>query len=388
MALFTLSDIKFNGNDVRGPLNKLVESQYQQNNKKYPIDLGSTNQGHYMVFYINVQEKTQFTSEAAKGSSPTILSNLNSLQSQRGITSLSQAGQAIREVGSSALSGVSSAINSIFGNANSNGALSAQQDSQIKAEQAKRDLELKTVKTGNLFRNIKRIKDTVALYMPDTLNFTYNQQFSDVSLTNTFGAVGTAISAGIAAADDLKGKGQNTGGNLSAFALKGATSLAGAAGDVAFTALSGGLVSNPQLELIYSTPSFRSFRFQFMMYPRSEKEAQEVLDIINLLKFHQAPEILSRTAGRFLIPPSEFDIKFYYNGVENPNIPKISTCVLESIDADYAPNGFAAYEVPGENTPSKGKTGMPVAIRLDLQFKETEILTKDSYVAAKDGGVY
>jgi hypothetical protein len=35
--------------------------------------------------------------------------------------------------------------------------------------------------------------------------------------------------------------------------------------------------------------------------------------------------------------------------------------------------------VPGQNTPSVGKTGMPVAIRLSLGFKETEILTKENY---------
>jgi hypothetical protein len=46
---------------------------------------------------------------------------------------------------------------------------------------------------------------------------------------------------------------------------------------------------------------------------------------------------------------------------------------------DYAPNGFATYEVPGELTSKLGKTGMPVAIRLSLQFKETEIMTKDNF---------
>ena len=60
-----------------------------------------------------------------------------------------------------------------------------------------------------------------------------------------------------------------------------------------------------------------------------------------------------------------------------PNIPKISTCVLTSMDVDYAPGGFSSYEIPGENA-TVGGTGMPVAIRLSLQFKETEIMTKSS----------
>ena len=116
-----------------------------------------------------------------------------------------------------------------------------------------------------------------------------------------------------------------------------------------------------------------------MFYPRNEKEATEVQKIIHKLRFHQAPEIDSNSQGFFLIPPSEFDIKFYYNGKENINIPKISTCVLTTIDVDYAPNGFSAYEVAGETYPSTGRTGMPVGIRLSLGFKETEILTKANY---------
>jgi hypothetical protein len=75
------------------------------------------------------------------------------------------------------------------------------------------------------------------------------------------------------------------------------------------------------------------------------------------------------------VPPSEFDIKFYCNGKENPNIPKMSTCVLTGINVDYAPNGFASYETL-LSEPERGGTGMPVAIRMDLSFKETQIITK------------
>jgi hypothetical protein len=76
-----------------------------------------------------------------------------------------------------------------------------------------------------------------------------------------------------------------------------------------------------------------------------------------------------------------------YNGKENPNIPRISTCVLQSIDVDYAPNGFSAYEVPGEQA-LPGRTGMPVAIRLSLNFKETEILTKANYKVQSTASKY
>ena len=93
-------------------------------------------------------------------------------------------------------------------------------------------------------------------------------------------------------------------------------------------------------------------------------------------KFHSAPEIKPGTAGFFLVPPSVFNIEFYYNGEKNPNLPLLSDCVLTGIEVDYSPNGWASYEVPGKNSPDVGGTGAPVATRLTLSFKETVILTK------------
>jgi hypothetical protein len=66
-----------------------------------------------------------------------------------------------------------------------------------------------------------------------------------------------------------------------------------------------------------------------------------------------------------------------YNGKINPNIDRISTCVLENMSVDYAPKGFHAYEVGGENDAKLGRTGMPVGIGLTLTFMETQILTKE-----------
>jgi hypothetical protein len=62
------------------------------------------------------------------------------------------------------------------------------------------------------------------------------------------------------------------------------------------------------------------------------------------------------------------------------------------MDVNYTPNGFSAYEVPGEDKPSLGRTGMPVAIQMQLQFKETTFLTKadfrdDKQLEAKNNSV-
>jgi hypothetical protein len=331
MALFSLTDISFK-KEGRGQSKPLASSQYTI--KKYPIDLGSWDKGHYMLFHINTQNKTQIKTSDVKTMTTTQL-NSQMLKSLKGLTGL--LGTGVANTGGS---------------------------------------EKDMLKNNNLFRTIKRSSDAIALYMPDTLNFMYNQSYSDVSITAATGTAGTVAAAGQSLMDTLT---KDSPTNLSAFGYNALSSITGNAKSAVFAALSGGLASNPQLEVLYTSPSFRSFRYSFMFYPRSEQEAKEVQDIIFMFQFHQAPEILNQSGARFLIPPSEFDIKFYYNGSENPNIPKISTCVLESIDVDYAPNGFSAYEVPGKTSPSKGETGMPVAIRLDLGFKEVDILTKQYY---------
>ena len=148
----------------------------------------------------------------------------------------------------------------------------------------------------------------------------------------------------------------------------------------AYKAIGG--VINPMLELIYQSPRFREFQFDFTFYPRDEKEALNVQNIIERLRYHQAPDLPTlngASSSAILIPPSEFDIKFYYGGSQNPNIDTIGTCVLTGINVNYAPNGFQAYEMPTNSNPTLGGTGMPVAINLQLNFRETVILTKKDF---------
>jgi hypothetical protein len=371
MALFSLTDILFKSDSTR---NFQSLNPYDTDNKRYPIDLGATDKGHYMMFFINVQKRTQFDANYdTSGAMPTVLANAQKNNNNTLTGALSNLSEKIKSV-------VPSSISGLLTNSDNEFAKSAGNAIGQEVEAG-----LGRLREGNLFRSIRRTKDTIALYMPDTLNFNYAQHYSDVSLSDAFGAAGTiaqGAAAGLDAYNEYKATGKINLQNMSPFAVAALTSKVG--GGPLFTALTsatGGVIAqNPQLELIYSRPQFRSFRFSFMFYPRSEREAKEVIDIIEMFKYHQAPELLNGTYGRFLVPPSEFDIQFMYNGQENENIPKVSTCVLTAVDINYAPTGtFAAYETGNDNSPSKGGTGMPVGIGLDLSFTETEIITKNYY---------
>ena len=371
MALFSLTDIKFLPSDSRG--SNLTD--FNLNNKRYPIDLGSTDKGHYIMFYIFTQNRTQ----VGQTSQTNTTQNFQNIASDPN-TNIGAEGQDVQE----SVSGTygSTLDESILGKV-SRELSQTTKDVFNTLLSSTPGPDQNLLAKGNFFRTITKTKDTIALYMPDTLAFDYQQSYSNLSVTQDLGKLGLAAQAGASTYDAYRKTGSisSAAKNAAPFAAEFAREAGLPGSKVLFSALSavtgGALAINPQLELIYEGTDFRSFRFSFMFYPRSKKEAVEILDIIDSFTFHQAPEILSSSFGRYLVPPSEFEIEFRYNGGINPNIPKVAPCVLTSISVDYAPSGFASYEtLESANEPKRGGTGMPVAIRMDLSFKETRIITK------------
>jgi hypothetical protein len=412
MSLFGFGNITFNKNNDRtaktqGPLKALEGSEFSLTTLRYPSDVGNYDKAHYMVFYVRQQNDTAFgrntagiTDELINGNSlgnvmkdVPLVGNLgtnlggdllNKVNSSLGKLNGATGGALSGLTGSisSALGGLQSGINNLFGQKASILTGDAVATQKILSENIGKITNNSFIKTTSL------TSDAIALYMPDTLMYTHTQSYEQTSMGGEIG--GQILAAGRGAIDAFK-SGEGGGDSIKKAASQlgqSGTLLAKQAGIDAVGAAIGssntskvvgaallGAVKNPMLEMIYSSPNFRTFQFDFSFYPRDEKEALEVQKIIERFKFHQAPEFRKETQG-FLIPPSEFDIRFYYGGSQNPNIPKIATCVLTSIDINYAPNGFSAYEVPGESQASLGRTGMPVAIQMNLQFTEKTYLTK------------
>ena len=352
-----------------------------------------------MLFRSNEQTLTQFSDSSGLNNIPTNAQAVSILRQDLGtgptnlaqsLSSISQAGSEIVDAlkNTSAGQAITKGVN--FFQSFSSGETGSSADNTTSFFSAgKEELSsyVSQLTSGQGLRTTKRTKDTIALYMPDTLVFNDNQHFNELQMGDN---LGTGMLSGLAGA--IEGYRANGGAgvakNVSPFVAdavsKFAGGLLGSGGSNYLFAASTGLVRNPMMEVLYNSPQLRTFQFDFMFYPRSESEAKEVWNIIETIRFHAAPEFKNNSGGYYLIPPSEFDIKFMYNGQENPNIPKIiGSCVLESIDLDYAPNGFAAYESVGENSPSKGGTGTPVATRMTLRFRETTIVTKQDFETAR-----
>jgi len=429
MGIFNFSDIRFKRGDD-GPLSKLEKTQFNTSTYRYPIDIANYDKGHYMVFYIREQERTNYASGSTSDTAPdvTINGKLDEVTDKLKLKTnfggeladkISAGTNQINSKVSGVLSGVSNQFSGKMGGVgnhinagikNVKGTLGNLFGSKFGSfnpgspkTAAIYGQSIKDIKDKSLFpRKTKFTKDAIALYMPDTLMFNYQQNYEQLNLGGEI--AGQVAAAGSSILDELKqgdytsaasaegifakskkiidsiGKTDAMESAKKSGALGITASIAdnfGATGQAAFASFTG-VVRNPLMEMIYRTPNFRTFQYDFMFYPRDEREALEVQRIIELFRFHQAPEILENAKG-FMVPPSEFEMKFYYAGKENPNIPKIGTCVMTTMDVNYAPNGWSAYEVPDEPTARMGSTGMPVAIQLTLQFQEITYLTKTDF---------
>ncbi len=404
MPLFGFGDIKFNKgqNTVRGPLKPLVESKYATTTLRYPLDVGNADKGHYMVLYIKKQQgsksdenltETNFvaaTNSALKSpvsnlvnsASQAVKGNFGGQLSSGVQNAFNQVNNATGGVVGNLTSSIGSAFKSITGGVSSLtnpfGQASIINANGAASQEINRNNIKSLVSSGDILRGIKgttRTNQAVALYMPDTLQFEYKQNYEQLNLSSTpLGIVGSAVAEKLTQGD-YKGAINEARKSVPGVLQQQANQRLAAVG-AAGGFLATGAVVNPLLEVLYTSPQFRTFQYDFIFYPRDEREAVEVQKIINTLQFHQAPEFKVGTAGTLLTPPSEFDIEFYYSGKVNDNLPKIGNCVLTSIQVNYAPNGFYAYEVPGQNA-KIGGTGMPVAIQMTLQFQETTYLTKN-----------
>lgn len=314
----------------------LEQSKYNFRYRAFPDDIGASYNGHYMVINVNVPVETNMAPRGAYGEvqnlstplNPPQLSTVDKLRFVRnvnGVNTISVGGQQLN------VPNIANAARGAFG----------------------------------IPRWTRRIEESIALFMPNALTFSQYNAYEDVSLT----AIGAGV--GIGGLRSLTTFTQRAG----VAAIGG---ILGVAGNVVGRAaqISGSPI-NPTIEVLFSTTPQREFTFEFLMAPRTESESYTIDAIVKTLRFHAAPEVTNSATilgapistgnvNLFYIPPAEFDISFYKDGVENTKIPRINTCVLKAIEVDYAPQGpYATFS-----------NGFPVATRLSLVFKEVEPLHK------------
>jgi hypothetical protein len=276
MALFNLTDITFQApGQARGPLKDLQNSKYTLNTYRYPEDIGSSDKGHYIAININEQNKTSYGGTQT-GDNPFVIqnridNNIATFGGNLGKT-LNGASDLINNVagslgaGSNFTGSISNAFSSLQSKiGNQSNAFDKQLGAGVNASIDTIKSFVTDASSVAFTRTIRRITDTVVLYMPDNLRFSYKQQYNTAKLGGTMGAAGLAAGASIA--DGVKSNDPNAsanlGQNLSYMFMSLNRNLADGilgqgAGNAIFAA-GAGMVQNPMMEMIYSNPEFRTF---------------------------------------------------------------------------------------------------------------------------------
>jgi len=326
--------------------------------------------GHYMLFYVNVQNKTKFkyrdVDNVKVGDSfeyvVTDSSNPhNDNKSTRIVT------------GTGANAADVDYANRLV--------RTGRQGALIQSDGV--DLKRGRKATGGLAKSLKsttRITDSVAIYLPAV---------AKDDLAAEYGGVATGL-AGLAAAggiDFVKAMQRNDFEGASRELVSGAKTIVaeslktaaaeivdmipGVEGSLDLFNKAFGQAENPYMEVIFKNLELREFEYSFQFAPRSEDETHDVQAIIKLFRFHMAPELKGNN-HRYLTLPSTFDIHYMFQDSPDSNQPqensfysKIATCVLESVSVDYSPGGVHSFA-----------DGAPTQINMTLNFKETELLTK------------
>lgn len=308
----SIGGVSIPGAAVNGPLGALFGNKYNVNNLKYPRDLESATRGHVVKFSINEIQPIGYKENKEYSLS----------------TAVSGVGNAI----GNALQPVSDFLGT----------------GKIGDGTTKINLSLEPEK--------KKLAATVSLYMPDTVSFTYEANYSDEKLTDV-------------AKDALE--------SLAGAFGKGAAKLVSGTLDSSAGKLllkSQGLAVNPNQQLLFDGLNLRTYSLSFTFTPYSKQESDTVKEIIKTFKSYSRPRTVTGSGGMLFIPPATFDLDFLFNGIPNPYINKVAESVITNIDVNYAPEGWSTHS-----------DGSPVQTQMTIQFKEIRLIDRDGATGVSKG---
>ena len=247
--------------------------------------------------------------------------------------------------------------------------------------------------TGNNAASAGATKASIWLYMPQAINASYSIEYADLNL----GAIGRNVLGNLeqyknsndatALGESLKSLATDMMPEVKMGTIGNAIGLAQSGLGLEGSQLSGSDVSalaerkafNPYLENVFKGLGFRQHPFQFKFLVRSKAEGQQVKGIIKTLKQAMHPDFEAGST-KFLKIPDLFEIKFVRNrGDSNTEVLyKFKPCVLTSLNVNYTPDGY--YAVPGDPW-TNDWDNISLSVDIQMQFKETQILTKKDFDA-------
>ena len=346
-----------------------VGSKWSYSTLQYPEDIQSrTDLGHYMMFYVNVPNETEYGRTGGTGAKKKFV---------------------LDDSGNEDMGNLSLQQRQVIGDAEiSKEAKDGSYDIAGKSWQPGRPEKVIDRKShqGTAAETIgrkrtKRTTDSIVLYMPAQLTTNYAAGYNDTQLGNNLGSIAGAVNQFInlaeavggvqAAKEAVPGVAGQIANAMERGMAKMASGLIG--GDImgAYDKISNRAMNN-FLETTFTGVGFRKFSYIWKFSPKNIKEVYTAENIIRTFKFHMLPELpKDNQFGRYYVVPSEFDIFYMFRGDENTWMNKIQTCVLQNMEVNYGPNNYQTFR------PIEGRNGAPpTEIDMKLDFQETKIITK------------
>lgn len=223
-------------------------------------------------------------------------------------------------------------------------------------------------RNANLLSGSEQVE--IRLYVPDSLlsqaNVTYNAKGQSAAIQ--------------AIADVIEGFGEN-GISGEAFENMGTEALSAikSVGNKMADSITGGLTNltqgraiNPMQEQMLDGIGFRSFNFTYEFYPKSQKEAEMMNNIIFAFRSAMLPDTFAAQDGsdieNFFNYPNIFDVEF--DGPIAQKVDGFLPMVCSKCDVDHT----------GGQKFSTFVDGQPVKTTITMEFLEIKILSQENYV--------
>ena len=363
------------GASSRGPAPSLNNNltRHSTEHLEFPLNVSSAdpgigNHGHYIMFYINAQEKAKLDTSGRTDRGSVVDDPSQQYNIPKFINEWDSVTQTYKNQSAQNL------VNKVVNNSKTDPI--AQREGRVTAPADATEYKGKGSSIRIKRAPTKRLKTGIAMYMPAQVEVSYKTDYQDTPMGAVTGQALNAYNAALSG--DGRGFRQNVV-NMDQGAIELAQQAAlGIAGSIpgmtgvkeAFEMKEGVIISD-RLELAFKGVGKRDFTYNFKMIPKNQDEADMIRKIIFAFKANMLPEFEGgNRAGRRLIVPNTFDIQYMYVGKTNEYLHNISTCVLQDMTVQYGGSRYKTFDANSEGAP-------PVETSISLNFQEMELITRE-----------
>lgn len=215
-------------------------------------------------------------------------------------------------------------------------------------------------------------KGTITLYIPGNISDNNavswgedKMEVQDAMLASLF--MGGVEGGGQGVKNELSNVGNTVANNTQEMQKLAGNALAKSATNVNTLQRNSGAIINSNLELLFQSPTLRTFNFTFKMSPREKTEADAVMQIIRAFKQSSAPK---KSKGElYLKSPDTYRITYKFRGGDHPYLNRFKECALISMTVNYTPDGNYSRFYDGPMT----------SYEMGLTFQELEPVFDSDY---------